>query len=200
MRVLVGCEESGVVRRAFAAQGHNAWSCDLQPARDGSPNHYQFDVFDAIQNHGPWDLIILHPPCTALCVSGNRTYGKGQPKYADRTAAIQWTHSLWNIAKRHAPKVALENPVGVVWPFLNAFKKPQYIQPHMFGHMEQKKTGLLLHNLPELVPTNDVKAAMLKLPKKQIQRIHYVSPGPLRARIRSETYQGIADAMAQQWK
>lgn len=195
MRVLVGCEESGVVRDQFIARGHDAWSNDMIPARNGGP-HLKMDVVQAITNHGPWDLIILHPPCTALCVSGNRTYGVGKPKHALRLASLKWTHDLWHLAVKHAPKVIMENPVGVIWQVLG---KPQYIQPWMFGHMETKKTGLLMHGLDPLLPTNDVYDAMMKLPAKQRNRVHYMSPGPNRARDRSETYLGIAQALGAQY-
>lgn len=195
MRVLVGCEESGVVRNEFIARGHVAYSNDLVPARNGGP-HLQMDVFNAIVQHGPWDLIILHPPCTALCVSGNRTYGWGKPKHNERLASIYWTVNLWNLATSRAPKVILENPVGVIWKHIG---QPQYIQPWMFGHMETKKTGLLLHNLEPLRATNNVFLQMTQLPKAQRNRIHYMSPGPNRARDRSETYTGIAQALGAQY-
>jgi len=193
VRVLVGCEESGVVRRAFAAKGHDAWSCDLQPARDNHPNHWQKDIFDVIYFHGPWDLMILHPPCTYMCSSGNRHYANS----AERNQAEWWTKDLWNVAIRNCPKVVLENPVGTVWKAIGV--KPQYIQPYWFGHMETKKTGLAIHGLPRLEVTNIVYDQMMRLPKAQRSRIHYTSPGPLRSRIRSETYQGIADALADQY-
>lgn len=197
LRTLVGCEESGAVRRQFAALGHDAWSCDLIPARDSSPNHLMMDVFDAIINHGPWDIIILHPPCTALCVSGNRTYGTGKPKHNDRINAIAWTQKLWATAIKHARKgCALENPVGVIWQHIG---QPQYIHPWQFGHPEQKKTGILTHNLPPLTETNNVYQTMVQLPSKLRHRMHYMSPGPNRSKYRSETYSGIAEAMAWQW-
>lgn len=187
MNVLIGFEESGVVRREFRKLGHDAWSCDIKPARDGSRYHYQDDIGKAIYDK-EWDLIILHPPCTALAVSGNRWYGEGMPKNRERLAAIRWTKDVWLAACSVCDKVALENPVGVIWKYI---KKPQYIQPWQFGHGETKKTGLALHGLNELIPSNIVEG--------REQRIWKMPPSDTRARDRSETYKGIAEAMAAQW-
>ena len=185
MRVLVACEYSGKVRQAFRNRGHDAWSCDLLPADDGSEYHYQGDCIPIIAQG--WDIIIMHPPCTALAVSGNRWYGRGMPKHNERIAAIEWTTALWEHAKRHARVgVCMENPVGVL-----PMPPTQYIQPWQFGHGETKKTGLWLHSLPPLVPTNVVEG--------REQRIWKLPPSEDRWKIRSETYQGIADAMADQW-
>lgn len=189
MKVLIGCEESGTVREAFRRRGHDAWSNDLIPARDGSQYHLQMDVMEAIHGY-PWDIIILHPPCTALAVSGNRWYGQGMPRHGERIAARAWTRVLWHDAKRVARiGVCLENPVGVLTWYLGV--KPQYIQPWQFGHGETKKTGLWLHNLPPLVPTDIVEG--------REQRIWKMPPSETRARDRSTTYRGIAEAMAEQW-
>jgi hypothetical protein len=142
-----------------------------------------------------WDIIIMHPPCTALAVSGNAHYGKGMAKHNERLNSIQWTIKLFELAKQHAAVgVAMENPVGVL-----PIKATQYIQPYMFGHTEQKKTGLWLHGLPPLVETNNVYNAMMLLPRNQRERLHFLSPTLDRWKIRSTTYQGIADAMANQW-
>ena len=187
-RVLVGCEESGKVRDAFLKRGHDAWSNDLQPARNGGP-HIQRCVTKAIRFYGPWDIIILHPECTALSLSGNRWYGIGMPLNDKREEAIEWTGTLWRLAKMYARiGCALENPAGVIWQHIG---RPQYIQPWQFGHGETKKTGILAHNLPPLVPTNIVEG--------REQRIWKMAPSPTRKRDRSETYQGIADAMADQY-
>jgi len=195
MRVLIGCEESGTVREAFRLMGHDAWSCDILPTRiEGQ--HYQRDIMDVL-DYG-WDLIILHPPCTKIAVCGNSTYGEGQPRYNERLAAVEWTRSLWDKAISVCDKVCLENPVSVLRR-LGGFPKPQYIQPYMFGHPEQKKTCLFLHGLQPLEETNNVKHIMDNLPKNEAQRIHYMPPGPDRARDRSKTYDGIADAFAAQW-
>jgi hypothetical protein len=184
MRVLVACESSGKVREAFRKLGHDAWSNDLLPADDGSDFHIQGDCVEVIKRG--WDLIIMHPPCTALCVSGNRWYGRGMPKHQERLDSIKWTVELFDLAKQYAPRVAMENPVGVL-PIPGA----KYIQPFQFGHGETKKTGLWLHNLPPLVPTNEVEG--------RENRIHKMPPSADRWKKRSETYQGIADAMAAQW-
>lgn len=195
MRVLVGCEYSGTVRDAFIARGHDAISCDLLPTDKPGP-HYQGDVYDMLGQG--WDLIVLHPPCTALTVAGNSTYGEGQPKYAERLEAVQWTVDLWKYAISVSPKVCLENPVGVLRR-LGGMPKPNFVQPYQFGHLEQKKTGLFLHGLPPLVPSKDVYSEMMELPKNQRERLHYLPPSPDRWKLRSTTYQGIADAMAEQW-
>ena len=184
MRVLVACESSGKVREAFRKLGHDAWSNDLLPADDGSAFHIQGDCVEAIRLR--WDLIIMHPPCTALCVSGNRWYGRGMPKHQERLDSIKWTVELFELAKQCAPMVAMENPVGVL-----PMPATQYIQPWQFGHGETKKTGLWLHNLPPLVPTEIVEG--------RENRIHKMPPSADRWKKRSETFQGIADAMAAQW-
>lgn len=184
MKVLVACEYSGKVRESFRKLGHDAWSCDLLPADDGSEFHIQGDCVPVIMRG--WDLIIMHPPCTALCVSGNRWYGRGMPKHQERIDSIEWTTSLFELAKQHAKSVAMENPVGVL-----PMKATQYIQPWQFGHGETKNTGLWLHNLKPLYPTDIVEG--------RENRIHKMPPTADRWKIRSETYQGIADAMANQW-
>jgi len=196
MKVLIACEYSGVVRDAFIKRGHDAISCDLLPT-DAEGPHIQGDCVGVIESQ-QWDLIIMHPPCTALTVAGNSTYGEGQPKYSERLTSVEWTKSLWESAKAHATAVAMENPVGVL-PRLAGLKPSQYVQPWMFGHLEQKKTGLWLHNLPLLVETNNVYDAMMKLPKRERERLHYLPPSADRWKIRSTTFQGIADAMASQW-
>jgi len=185
VNVLLGCEFSGKVREAFRKLGHDVTSCDLLPSDDNSPNHIQGDVIDVIKSRR-WDLIIIHPPCTALAVSGNRWYGRGMPKHQERIDSIEWTMALWEEAKKYAPMVAMENPVGVL-----PMKASQYIQPWQFGHGETKKTGLWLHNLPDLVPTDVVEG--------REQRIWKLPPSADRWKIRSETYQGIADALAAQY-
>jgi hypothetical protein len=145
-----------------------------------------------------WDLIIMHPPCTALTVAGNSTDGEGQPKYNQRLESVKWTMDLWEACKKVSDKVCFENPVGVLRR-LGGMIKPQFIQPYMFGHMEQKKTALFLHGLPDLKETNNVKEEMMKLPKNIRERLHYLPPSADRWKIRSTTYSGIAKAMAEQW-
>lgn len=195
MRVLVACEYSGTVRDAFAARGHDATSCDLLPTDAAGP-HHQGDVYDMLAQQ--WDLIIAHPPCTALTVAGNSTYGEGQPKYNERLSSVDWTVALWEAMKRASPRVCMENPVGVLRR-LGGMHAPQFVQPYQFGHMEQKKTGLFLHNLPPLVETNNVFDEMMTLPKNVRERLHYLPPSADRWKLRSTTYKGIAAAMAAQW-
>ena len=199
MKVLIGCEESGTITNAMRKRGVEAYSCDLQPTRGNPDWHIQGDVLAAIVS-SQWDLIILHPTCTAMTLAGNATYGRGCPKHDARIDQVAWTLELWDLAKRHAPRVALENPASVIFPPLRgAGADVQFIQPHHFGHTEQKKTGFALHGLPRLEPTNDVYDEMMKLPKCKRERIFYMSPGQNRARDRSKTFQGIADAIADQW-
>ena len=180
MRVLVACEYSGTVRDAFIAAGHDAMSCDLLPTDVDGP-HYQGDLFDVI-NDG-WDLMIAHPPCTHLAVSGARWF---KDKKTEQIEALDFVKRLLD-----APieKIALENPISII---SSKIRKPdQIIQPWMFGHGETKATCLWLKNLPKLTPTNVVDG--------REQRIHKLPPTPDRWKIRSKTFQGIADAMAAQW-
>lgn len=190
MRVLVGCEESQEVAKAFIQNGHIAYSCDLQDCSGGVPDiHLKMDVFEAIE-FGVWDLIILHPPCTKIAVSGNRWYGRNKPRHVERINAVKWTQRLWNRATSVCSKVCLENPVGVLNK-MGDFPTPQYIQPWQFGHGETKKTGLWLYGLPELRPTNIVSG--------REQRIWKLPPTEDRGKIRSKTYTGIAKAIADQY-
>ena len=190
MNVLIAYESSGTVRNAFLNRGHNAWSCDLQRSDDCSLKHIRMDARKVMEHRKVWayhwDLIIMHPPCTALCVSGNAHYGTGKPKHDQRLEAIDYTLEMFELAKSVARFVCMENPVGVL-----PVKASQYVQPWQFGHGECKKTGLWLHNLPRLEPTDIVEG--------REQRIWKLGPSPDRWKIRSKTYQGIADAMAQQW-
>lgn len=201
MKILVGCEYSGRVRDAFIKLGHDAISADLLPTDVDGP-HYHGDVYNLLndfgQNHWQWDLIIMHPPCTYVCVAGNKHYGKDKLGYHKRTNAAHWTRLLWERCKRSAPKVCFENPVSVL-SRLAGLPKAKYVQPYGFGHLERKKTGLHLHNLEPLVPTNDVFDEMMKLPKKERERVFFMPPSEDRWKLRSTTYQGIADAMAEQW-
>ena len=188
MNVLVACEYSGRVREAFRKAGHNALSCDLLESEDSSPYHYQGDCLDLIEQG--WDMIIMHPPCTALAVSGNRWYGKGMERQAMREEAVQWTVDLWNLACAYADKVCMENPVGVLTQ-TGSLPQPHYIQPWQFGHGETKKTGLWLYNLPPLQPDNIVEG--------RENKVWLMAPSLNRWKERSRTYQGVADAMARQW-
>lgn len=188
--ILVGCEESQEVVKALREIGHNAKSCDVQECSGGMPeHHYQMDVFEAIRMQ-KWDLIILHPPCTKIAVSGNRWYGMGQPRHNERIEAVQWTQKLWNEATSVCGAVALENPVGVLNK-MGDFPKPSYVQPWQFGHGETKRTGFWLYGLEPLKPTDIVEG--------REQRIWKMPPSEDRAKLRSKTYSGIAKAIAQQW-
>lgn len=180
MKVLVACEYSGRVRDAFLKNGHDAMSCDLLPTDSPGP-HYQGDVSDII-NDG-WDLMIAHPPCTHLAVSGARWFHKKQKEQAE---ALEFVQRLMD-----APieKIAIENPISII---SSRIRKPdQIIQPWMFGHGETKATCLWLKNLPLLQPTCIVEG--------RENKIHKMPPSDDRWKLRSLTYQGIADAMGQQW-
>lgn len=190
MKILVGCEESQEECKAFRKLGHEAYSCDILPCSGGHPEwHIQGDVIDAILSR-EWDVIILHPPCTALAVSGNRWYGKQMPRHRERIRAVIWTVKLWNLSLSVCNKVALENPVGVLSNYIKN-TTPQYIQPWQFGHGETKRTGLWLQGLAELRPTNIVEG--------REQKIWKMPPSADRAKLRSKAYPGIAKAMAEQW-
>lgn len=197
MNILIAYESSGTVREAFRKLGHNAWSCDLQPADDGSNYHLQGDVEEWISDPviKRWDMIIMHPPCTALCVSGNAHYGTGKPKHQQRIDAIEYTLRMFELAKANADRVCMENPVGVL-----PIKASQYIQPYQFGHAESKKTGLWLHNLPCLRPTRLMyKPACGYWDNQTPSGQNKLGPSPDRWKIRSKTYTGIAQAIANQW-
>ena len=185
--ILVGCEESQTVTKAFRDAGYEAFSCDLQPTRGNPEWHYQQDIMEVIPLRR-WALIILHPDCTAMAVSGNRWYGWEMPMHHKRVSAIVWTLKLWDLAKKHSPKVVLENPVSVLFKHL---PNVQYIQPWQFGHGETKKTGLALHGLEPLKPTNIVEG--------REQRIWKMPPSETRKRDRSKTFDGIAKAFVEQW-
>ena len=191
MKVLVACEYSGIVREAFALKGHDAWSCDLLPTDQPSDKHIQGDVLEIINND--WNLIIAHPPCTHLSVSGAARWAE---KVADgrQQAAIKFVEDIWNA---NCPIIAIENPVGALSSRSKLGKATQYIQPYEFGHAEQKKTGLWLKGLPKLISTDVIDVS--NLPDNKRQRLHYLPPSKDRWKIRSTTFQGIANAMADQW-
>jgi site-specific DNA-cytosine methylase len=195
LRVLVACEYSGTVRDAFTAAGHSAMSCDLLESE--TPGlHYRGDVRDVLDGDGdgrPWDLLIAHPPCTDLAVSGARHF---PAKIADgrQAAALDFVRLLLDAP---VPRIAVENPVSIIATHIRPAS--QYVQPWQYGHPETKSTGLWLVNLPRLVPTDDVSAQMHGLPASQRHRVHMMPPGPDRWRERSRTFPGIAAAMADQW-
>lgn len=146
-------ESSGVMREALRALGVDAYSCDLQPADDGSPYHFQEDAYGLIAPHvggaKKFDIIIAHPTCTAMCVSGNHVYAEGKPRHIERLQAVKNTEKVWHMACTQAEVVILENPTGVL-PTMSSLPKPQYIQPHDCGDDASKKTALFMHGAGEL--------------------------------------------------
>lgn len=191
VRVLVACEYSGRVREAFRRRGHEAYSCDLLPSEDSSEFHYTGDMFDLELSH--FDLLIAHPPCTDLAVSGARHFAAKQ-KDGRQQRALDFVRRILDAP---VPRIALENPISII---SSKIRKPdQIVHPWWFGHMEQKATCLWLKGLPLLTKTNNVYDAMMALPRKERERVHFMSPGPDRWKERSRTYQGLADAMAAQW-
>ena len=192
MKVLVACEYSGTVREAFTERGHDAWSCDLLPTDIPSDKHIQGDCLEAIASQ-KWDLIIGHPPCTFLTVSNSKNWKKLQAN-GKQQAAIDFVLSIWDA---DCPRICIENPVGALSTRSRMGKPTQYVQPYEFGHPEQKKTGLWLKGLPKLKGTKYIDVS--KLPKKEVQRLHYLPPSKDRWKLRSLTYKNIALAMSQQW-
>lgn len=188
MRVLVACEFSGVVRSAFRAHGHDAWSCDILPAEDGG-EHIQGDALEALSER--WDLMIAHPPCTLLTRAGARWW---RGREAEQDSALAFVRALMCAA---IPKICIENPPGVIGTRIRPAN--QYIHPWEHGHPEKKTTGLWLIGLPLLKPSRDVQSEMLALPRKHQERVHFARPGPERWKARSRSYEGVAAAMAAQW-
>jgi hypothetical protein len=199
MRVLIGCEYSGTVRDAFIKRGHDAMSCDLLPTDAPGP-HYQGDIFDVI-NDG-WDLGIFHPPCTYLTNSGvcwlyDDAGGRNEQRWGDMRTGAEFFRSLMNAKIK---KIAVENPIPHIYALrLIGRRYTQIVHPYMFGHKEQKSTCLWLKGLPPLKATNNVYDEMMLLPEKERQRLHYLRQSPDRWKLRSTTFQGVADAMADQW-
>ncbi|MBK8132433.1 MAG: hypothetical protein IPK48_06785 [Gammaproteobacteria bacterium] len=218
MRVLVACEYSGRVRRAFQALGHDAWSADFEPAEDGSPNHYQGDCFDLIGSHH-FDLMVAHPPCTYLSVSGMHwtTRGLRDPQLTEDALAF-----VWRLMSAPIAKIAVENPVSII---STRIRKPdQTINPYQFGEDASKKTCLWLKGLPPLIPTdfvaprmvccgsvvpggdkygcpicNGAKVARPRWGNQCDSGQNKLGPSDTRWKERSRTYEGIAHAMATQW-
>jgi site-specific DNA-cytosine methylase len=188
-RVLVACEYSGSVRDAFGALGWDAWSCDLLPSEKPG-RHHQCDVCEILGED--WDIMVAHPPCTHLAVSGARWF---KDKVREQAEALDFVRLLLDAPIRH---IALENPVSII---STRIRKPdQVIQPWMFGHGETKATCLWLKNLPPLMPTHvDGDLFALPTPPEREQRIWKLPPGAERWKERSRTYSGIAAAMASQW-
>jgi hypothetical protein len=195
MRVLVACEFSGVVRGAFRARGHEAYSCDLEPS--DSPYHIEEDVLDILDD--AWDLMIAHPPCTYLCSSGLHWNKRIEGREEKTAEALEF---VWELMGAPIPHIAIENPVGRIGTAIR--KADQYIQPYEFGHDASKTTGLWLKNLPKLTGTEYVEPSRIidgkprwanQTPAGQDK----TGPSPDRWKLRAETYSGIAVAMADQW-
>lgn len=203
MKVLVGCERSGIIREAFRARGADAWSCDLEPAEDGSPYHLQVDVRKAML--GDWDLFIVHPECKYLSVSGLHWNGRREGRAALTEEAVTFASEVWMAPIK---RVCLENPVGVL---SRRIRKPdQVIQPYQFGEDASKATCLWLSNLPPLKHTKYVPgrcvgvSAATGLPiyrwaNQTDSGQNRLGPSPTRSMDRARTYPGIAEAMAEQW-
>lgn len=205
-RVLIACERSGVVRRAFLAAGHDAWSCDTEPADDGSNRHIRDDVLNHLD--GGWDLLaVMHPPCTVLCNSGAKWLYIGGRKVngpdPQRWAALEKAAAFYRTLRdaTQIPRRAVENPIMHRHAIRATGRgKVQFVQPWWFGDPFFKATGLELVNLPALAPTNKLTPPNPGTPEhKAWSRVHREPPGPDRARKRSETFPGLAAAMATQW-
>lgn len=213
MKVIIGCESSGVVREAFRARGHDAWSCDTQPADDESPFHYQCDVREVLGM--PWDIGIFHPPCTYVCGSGWHWVARGRIE-ADGRPRIEHVNEAVAFAKMfidgpetaHIPRRAVENPIGKLSTLIR--KPDQIIQPHWFGDDASKATCLWLFGLPNLIETNRVEGRIVEWPKGSGRIVrrwanqtdsgqNVLPPSDDRWKIRSQTFPGIAEAMADQW-
>ena len=196
MRVLVACEYSATVRDAFRAKGHDAWSCDFLPT-DGDPQwHHEGDITGIL--YGDWDMLIAHPPCTYMANSGVTWLHKDPGRWAKLDGAAYFFKELWDAPIK---RIAIENPIMHKYAKerIGGMKQTQTIQPYQFGHLEQKATCLWLKGLPALQPTSDLKAETKALPANQRQRLHYLPPSADRWKLRSTTYKGIAEAMADQW-
>lgn len=199
MRGIITYEESQAVTKAFRQAGHEFYSCDILPCSGGHPEwHLQMDAIEALHTKGPWDFVGSHYPCTRLTNSGVCWLEKRNLWEDMRKAAHEFT-LVPQFIKDNGVKGYVENPIPHKYAVEIIGKYSQIIQPWMFGHPERKATCLWLYGLTKLVPTNNVKAEMMKLSKAEQQRIHYLPPSPERAKLRSKTFEGIAQAMADQW-
>jgi len=191
MRVLIACEYSGTVRDAFIRAGHYAASCDLLPSDSTLGDHYQCSVLDILDHH--WDLMIAHPPCTHLAVSGARWF---KDKQQEQLEALEFVRQL---LAAPIPRIALENPVSIISSHIR--KPDQIIQPYQFGHEATKTTCLWLKDLPPLIPTKVVSKGDRHVTKsgKSLPTWYNLPPSADRWKIRSATFKGIAEAMASQW-
>jgi hypothetical protein len=187
MKILIACEFSGIVREAFKAKGHDAWSCDLLETEIPG-QHIQGDVLDILDKG--WDMMIAHPPCTYLTCTANKYFLNNPQRWLKRYEAMLFVHRLFNC---NINKICIENPVGVISSHIR--KPDQYIQPYYFGDKAQKKTGLWLKNLPLLEATNIVEPKIIRKNGYIDHKWHYGTC----AKTRSRTFKGIAEAMAEQW-
>ncbi len=190
-------EYSGIVRDAFSRAGHIAWSCDILPSEsDYTERHFQGDIFKFLTMPGfepeTWDLLIAHPPCTHLSVSGARWFTEGKKPLYLRFEALAFVDRLMNLP---IPRICIENPVSVISSHIR--KPNQVVNPYNFGHREQKRTCFWLKNLPNLIHTDECYDEMMKLPKKQRERVHWLGSG--KGKERSLFFPNIASAMANQW-
>lgn len=202
MKILVACEESQRVTIALRELGHEAYSCDLEPCSGGHPEwHIQDDAIKTAYGEH-WDMLIAHPPCTYLTNSGvswlyNKDGTINEKRWSDLDEGADFFKAFLN---HPCERIAIENPIPHKYAVERIGRKyDQIVQPWMFGHMERKATCFWLKGLEPLQETDNVKEEMLKLPKSVQQRLHYLPPGPERAKLRSKTYHGIAKAMAEQW-
>lgn len=197
MKILIACETSGKVRSAFRAKGHDAWSCDILDSMDNSDFHIKGDAIEALYSDS-WDMVIAHPPCTYLAVSGMHWTKRG---YRDPQLTEDALEFAWQFFKAPVKYICIENPVSVI---STRIRKPdQIIQPWQFGHDASKKTCLWLKNLPLLAPTSLIEPRIVNGKRRWSNQTdsgqNRLGPSPERWKLRSETYQGIADAMAEQW-
>lgn len=200
-KILVACEESQAVTIELRKRGHDAFSCDLQPCSGGHPEwHIQGDVLNELGKG--WDAMIAHPTCTFITNSGvcwlyNKDGSRNEERWSNLDEACVFFKALLDAP---IPYKAIENPIPHKYAVERIGRKyDQLIQPYQFGHTESKATCLWLEGFPKLKETNNVKAEWKKLPKNEAQRLHYLPPGPERAKLRSKTFKGIAEAIADQW-
>jgi hypothetical protein len=196
MKILVACEFSGTVRDAFIKKGHDAVSCDILDGEGDGP-HIKGDVSKVIHKHS-WDMVIAHPPCTYLCNSGVSWLHKDNSRWGKLKDAADFFNMFLGL---QITKLCVENPIMHKYAkeLIGGRRQSQIIQPWMFGHPEQKATCLWLRGLPLLQPTNDVSEEMKGMTPAERQKLHWLPPSKDRWKLRSKTFQGIADAMAEQW-
>ncbi len=194
MKILIACEFSGIVRKAFQKKGHDAWSCDFLETEIESKKHIRGPVESLLP--GNWDMMIAFPPCTYLTTTANKVFLNNPGRWEKRLDAMWFVYKLMNT---DINKICIENPKGVISSHIR--KPDQYIQPYEHGHPDSKMTGLWLKNLPLLKPTNIIKPEWMTAPSgKRMSKTHWYNGGSAKsAKIRSITYQGIANAMAEQW-